>query len=72
MTTNSLLWITLIFYMIIMSFGFVFKIKWLYIIAGLLWFIPLIEIQNTWLVIVSAVMIITHFMLGLKEENDDF
>lgn len=72
MTTNTLLFISLIIYFIIMAFGLVFKIKWLYILAGLVWFIPLLEIDNAWLKIVSVVMILTHFMLGLKNENDDF
>ena len=72
MDTNMLLYITLIFYVLIMGFGIVFQIKWLYILAGLLWFIPISEIDNVFIITISVVMIVVHFMLGLREEKDDF
>lgn len=72
METNMLLYITLIIYLMVMTFGYLFNIKWLYMIAGILWLIPLTEIENTFIIIISAVMIIVHFMLGLTNDKEDF
>ena len=72
MTINMLLYITLILYVLVLGLAITFNIKWLLIIAGLLWFIPLTEISNTFIIIISITMIIVHFMLGIKEEKDDF
>ena len=72
METNVLLYISLIIYFLVIGFGVIFKIKWLYMIAGLLWFIPLLEIENNFIKIVSVVMMLVHFMLGFKNDNEDF
>ena len=70
MTTQMLLYITFILYLMIMVFGFAFKIKWLFMIAGLLWFIPIFEIDNMFIVIVSATMLIVHGILGFYEPSE--
>ncbi len=68
----KILYIALIIYVMIMAFAFAFKIKWLYILAGVVWFIPLTEVNNIFVSTICITMIITHFMLGFKNENDDF
>lgn len=70
METNTLLYITFIIYLIIMITGTMFKIKWLYMIAGLLWFIPITQIDNVFIVLISAVMLIVHGMLGFYEPKE--
>lgn len=73
METNTLLYIALIIYLMVMIFGYIFKLKWLYFIGGLLWFIPILEIDNTFIVLISATMILAHGILGFtKEKGDDF
>jgi hypothetical protein len=56
-----------------MTLGFIFKAKWVFMIAGILWFIPLIEIDNVFLKLISITLMITHFAMGLVgKEGDDF
>jgi len=70
MTINELLYIAFILYLMIMTFGYLFKIKWLFMLAGLLWFIPIIEVDNAFIVLVSSVMIIAHGILGFYEPKE--
>lgn len=72
METNTLLYISFIIYIIIMTFGYLFKIRWLYLIAGLLWFIPITQIDNMFIIIISSIMIIAHGILGFypSEESE--
>jgi hypothetical protein len=67
---QSLLYIAFIIYLMIMSFAFIFKIKWLFMIAGFLWFIPITQIDNTFIVLISVVMFIVHSMLGFYEKKE--
>ena len=70
METNMLLYIALIIYIIIMVLGTVFKFKYLYMVAGLLWFIPLIEIDNAWIKLVSVIVFLIHALIGLYNPNE--
>jgi hypothetical protein len=73
MSLNMLLYITFLIYIITMTLGFIFKAKWVFMIAGILWFIPLIEIDNVFLKLISITLMITHFAMGLVgKEGDDF
>jgi len=71
MTLNMLLYITFILYIMIMVFGFVFKINWIFMIAGLLWFVPIIEVDNMFIKLVAVTMLIVHGILGFYEKGDD-
>jgi len=66
-----LLYITFILYIMIMVFGFVFKINWIFMIAGLLWFVPIIEVDNMFIKLVAVTMLIVHGILGFYEKGDD-
>ena len=70
MTTENLLYITLIIYLMIMTTGFIFKVKWLFMIGGLLWFIPILEVDNLFIIVVSSTMILVHFILGFYEKSE--
>jgi len=70
MTTEMLLYITFILYIMVMILAFVFKIKWLMMIAGLLWFIPILEVDNLFIILVSSTMILVHFILGFYEKSE--
>jgi hypothetical protein len=71
MDTNMLLYVAFIIYIMIMIFGFVFKVKQLFMIAGLLWFIPMFEISNTWITIVAVAMLLMHGLLGFYEPREE-
>ena len=70
MSINELLYISFIIYLMIMTFATLFKFKMLYMLAGLLWFIPVIQIDDIFITLVSAIMIIIHFILGLYEPKE--
>jgi hypothetical protein len=70
MNIEMILYIGFIMYVLIMFLGFLFKIKWLFMIAGLLWFIPIFEIDNIFLIVVSSVMIVLHGILGFYEPQE--
>ena len=73
MTTIEILWIALTIYAIVMTCGFVFKIQWLFMVAGLLWFIPITLIDNLFIVSVSSVMVLAHAVLTfLQREKGEF
>ena len=71
MTTEMILYIALIMYVLIISFSFTFKMKWLIIVAGLIWFIPITLIDNGILQIISAIMMLGHFVLGFSNEKEE-
>ena len=70
MDTNMLLYIGLIIYIIIMVLATLFKFKFLYMVAGLLWFIPLVEIDNSWIKLVSVIIFLVHILIGLYNPNE--
>ena len=73
METNMLLYIALIIYIIIMVLATLFKFKYLYMVAGLLWLIPLVELDNAWIKLVSVIIFIVHIILGLySTEESEF
>lgn len=67
---TSLLWITIIIYIVMIATGFFFKIKWILMFAGLLWFIPIFEVNNMFITIVSSIMILFHGILGFYESKE--
>jgi len=73
MDTNTLLYISFVIYLMVMTLGYLFKVKWLYILAGLLWFIPITNIENVFLILISVIMLLAHLMLGLtQDEREEF
>ena len=73
MDTNLLLYIALVIYVIIIGFGLFFNIKWLIVLAGLLWFIPIIEIDNMFIILLSVIMLLGHgVLLFSNKESGDF
>lgn len=74
METNQLLYFALIIYIIIMAVATLFRVRWLYMVAGLLWFIPIVEIDNATIKIVASAFFLTHAILAFynKDESEDF
>ena len=70
MDTNLLLYITLVIYVIIIVFGLFFSIKWLIVLAGLLWFIPIIEIDNMFIILLSVIMLLAHGVLLFSGDKE--
>lgn len=69
MESEMLLYITLILYLMVLTFGYLFKFKWLMMLVGLLWFIPIIEIDNMFIRLIGVIMIIVHVSLGLTNSD---
>lgn len=67
---NMLLYITLLIYIMVMAFAYMFKFNYLYILGGLLWFIPITQIDNMFLILVSVIMVISHFILGFMDNEE--
>ena len=57
-----------------MVFGCLFKIRWLYLVAGILWFVPITQIENMFIIIISATMLIVHGIMGFytPKESDEW
>jgi len=70
METNMLLYIALIIYILIIGFGLFFNIKWLIALAGLLWFIPIIEIDNMFIILLSVIMLLAHGVLLFSGDKE--
>ena len=73
MSTNQLLVIALVIYLIAMLIAYVFKLKWLYGIGGILWFIPMTTVDNLLIITFSVVMVIVHFVLAFfMNEREEY
>jgi len=70
LSSIAILWIALIIYLILMVIAFIFDVKWLYAVAGLLFFIPITQISEPFIVSVSVVAVLTHAVLGLYEKQE--
>jgi hypothetical protein len=57
---------------VIMGFAITFRIKWVIMIGGLLWFVPIFIVPNTFITVVSVAMLSGHALLGITGETDDF
>ena len=58
----------------VMATAFLFRVQWLLVLAGLLWFIPLFEVDNIFLQIIFVAMFFVHAILGfgVGKKEDDF
>jgi len=70
MEINTILYIAFIMYLIIMIFGYFFKAQWLFMIAGLLWFIPIFEIDNLFITLIGVIMLVFHGILGFYDSSE--
>lgn len=70
MTEIMILYIGLIVYLLVMGFAVVFKIKWLFMIGGFLWLIPVFQGIDEFITLVSVVMFIVHMILGFYEPKE--
>lgn len=68
----NILYIALAMYVLIIVFSLHFKMTWLLMLAGLLWFIPILLVPDTWIVLLSAVMVVAHMVIGFTGKDDDF
>jgi len=73
LTNINILWIALIVYIMIMFFAYFFKIKWLMMLAGFLWFVPLSHVDDTFIELTSIGMFLSHgFLLLYKKDEEEF
>src|SRR5690554_6024753 len=70
---DKLLIVALVLYIILIIFSRVFNLKFLLGLSVVLWFIPIVEVDNVFIRIISVSMIIaTSLLLFNKEETEDF
>lgn len=71
-TDMNILTIALVLYLICMFMYFKFRIKWILIATSVLWFIPILMIENIFIVVFSVIMIIITFVITFfyKEDNE--
>ena len=70
---DKLLLVALIIYIILIIFSRVFNLKFLMGLSVVLWFIPIIEVDNIYIRIISVSMIIaTSLLFFNKQETEDF
>ena len=63
MSEMNILLITLIMYILSMFLYFKFRIKWFLIATILLWFVPIILIDNLFIKVFCAIMIIVTIVI---------
>ena len=70
---DKLLIVALVLYIILIIFSRVFNLKFLLGLSVVLWFIPIVEVDNIYIRIISVSMIIaTSLLLFNKQETEDF
>lgn len=67
----TILLIGLVMYALGMIIALYWDLKWLFMITGLLWFLPIVMIDNIFIVTFSVVMVVTSAMLGLRKGETD-
>ena len=69
----NILWVSLIIGLVGIGLTFLFKIKFIMIGVSLLWFVPIIEVDNMFIKVVSAIMFIATIYYTLySEKNEGF
>ena len=70
---DKLLIVALVLYIILIIFSRVFNLKFLLGLSVVLWFIPIVEVDNIYIRIISVSMIIaTSLLFFNKQETEDF
>jgi hypothetical protein len=73
LTTLDILKIAFVMYLICLFLYFRFRIKWILITTSVLWFIPILLVDNLMIVVFSVIMIIITIVISLfTERNDEF
>ena len=67
---EMLLYISFIIYIMVIALAFIFKVKWLFMVGALLWFIPLVEIDNIFIKTVSVIMVLAHGVMTFYEPSE--
>lgn len=70
---DKLLIVALVLYIVLILFSRLFNLKFLMGLSAVLWFIPIIEVDNIYIRIISVSMIIaTSLLFFNKQETEDF
>jgi len=70
---DKLLIVALVIYIVLIIFSRVFNLKFLMGLSVVLWFIPIVEVDNVFIRIISVSMIIaTSLLFFNKQETEDF
>ncbi len=67
----TILLIGLVMYALGMLIALYWDLKWLFMVTGLLWFLPIVMIDNIFIVTFSVVMVVTSAMLGFRKGETD-
>jgi len=68
---NTILWIALILFVLGALLAFYTKQRIIFLACGLLWFVPIFEIENTFIVIFCVIMLIVCGILALYDPEKE-
>jgi len=69
MTNETLLLIAFIMFLLGYYLAYKTDTKWLYMLSGLLWFVPIFLIENIFIIIFSITMIIFSGLIAFTQEE---
>jgi len=70
-TTNILLLTTLILYLVGLAFAYTTKNNMVLAFVSILWFVPIVTLDNVFIIIFSVIMFILHISIPLTSEKED-
>ena len=71
LTDMNILLIAFIMYIICLVIAYRFNIRWLFASTSVLWFIPILMIDNIFIVVFSVIMIIGTFVITFYNSKGD-
>lgn len=65
MTVQMLLLIALVIYAIGMTIAVMTNTRWIIAVLGIAWFIPIVDVDNIFITVISSTMILIHIYIGM-------
>ena len=71
MTLEFFMISTFFMYILIMCIGYFTRSKYLYFAGALLWFVPIFNYQNIFVITTSVIVFISHLLIIFYTDKDD-
>lgn len=72
MTDWQILIVALTMYIIGNVIAYIYKIKWLHFGLAVLWFVPIVMIDNIYIQVFSGIMILISGLVALSSNREDY
>ena len=72
MTDWQVLLIALAMFVVGNLIAYFYKIKWLHFGMAILWFVPIVLVDNVFIRVFSGIMILSSVLIVLSDRKDDF